>query len=54
MNRISFRENANCICGAIQTPQHVLNCHLIGIRGDLRTVDKGFRNWIVNNKLIEL
>ena len=54
MHRIGLSENANCICSAIQTPQHVLNCSIIGIRGDLRTVDKDFRNWIGKNKLLEL
>ena len=54
MHRTGLRENANFICGAIQTPQHVPNCCMIGIRGDLRTVDKDFHNWIDNNKLLEL
>ena len=54
MHRIGFRKKANCICGAIQTPHHVLNCRMIEIRGDLRTVYEDFRNWIGNNKLLEL
>ena len=54
MHRIGLLENANCKCGAFQTPQHVLNCCMIGIRGDLRTVDEDFHNWIGNNKLLEL
>ena len=41
-------------CGSIQTPQHVLNCRMIGSRADLRTADEEFRNWIDSNKLLEL
>ena len=54
MHRIGLREKANCICDAIQTLQHVPNWHMIGIIGDLRTVDDDFRNWIRNRKLLEL
>ena len=54
MHKIGLCENSVCICGAIQTPQHVLNCHLIEIRRDLRTVDEDFRNLIANNNLLEL
>ena len=54
MHSIGLRENANCICGAIQTPQHVLNCRMIGTRGDLRTVNADFHNCICSNKLSEL
>ena len=46
MQRIGLRENANHICGAIQT-------RMIGIRGDRRTVDEEFCNEIGNNKLTE-
>ena len=44
MHRVGLRENANCICGAIQTPQLILTCPIIGIKGDLKTVDEDFRN----------
>ena len=27
---------------------------MIGIRSDLRTIDEDFRNWIDNNKLLDL
>ena len=54
MHKVGLRENANCICSAIQTPQHYLNCRIIGIRRDLRTIDEDFLNWIGNNKLLEL
>lgn len=39
MHRIRLQENVNCISSAIQNPQQVRNCCIIGIRGDLRTVD---------------
>ena len=54
MHRIDLRENANCVCGTTQTPQQVLNCRVIGIRSDLGTVHEDIRNWIDNNKLLEL
>ena len=44
MYRISLCENANSTCGEIQTPQWVLNYHVIRI----------MCNWIDNNKLHEL
>ena len=46
MQRIGLSENANHICAAIQT-------RMIGIRGDLRTVEEEFCNEIGNNKLTE-
>ena len=46
MQRIGLRENANRICGAIQT-------RMIGIIGGRRTVDEEFCNEIDNNKLTE-
>ena len=46
MQRIGLCENTNCICGAIQT-------RMIGIRGDLRTIDEEFCNEIGNNELTE-
>ena len=48
-----LRENENCIRGVIQTPQRVLNCRIIEIRGDLRNVDEDFIYWMDNNKLLE-
>ena len=53
MHRIGLRENASFICSAIKTPQHILNCRMIEIRGDLRTVEEDFCNWIDNNKLLK-
>ena len=41
-----MHENANCVCGAIQIPQHILNWLMRRIRGDLRAVDEDFCNWI--------
>ena len=39
MHRMGLRENVSCICGAIQTPQDVMNCcMMIRIRGDLTTI----------------
>ena len=46
MQRIGLSENANYVCGAIQT-------RMIEIRGDLRTVEEEFCNEIGNNKLTE-
>ena len=43
MHQIGLYDNPNCVCGEIQTHQHVLNCQMIGIRGDIRTVDEDFR-----------
>jgi len=51
MHRIGLSNNPNCVCGEIQTPQHVLVCQTIGIRGDIKTVDDDFRNWIDSNNL---
>ena len=51
MHRIGMNDSPNCICGEIQTPQHVLNCQTIGIRGDIRTVDEEFRMWLNDNSL---
>ena len=48
---IGMNDSPNCICGGIQTPQHVLNCQMIGIRGDIRTVDEDFRMWLNDNSL---
>ena len=42
MHQIGLNDNPNCVCGEIQTHQHVLNCQMIGIRGDIRTVDEDF------------
>ena len=46
MLRIGLRDNAECICGEIQTPQHVLVCPRIGIRGNMGLVDDEFRLWL--------
>ena len=43
MHQIGLNDNPNCVCGEVQTHQHVLNCQMIGIRGDIRTVDEDFR-----------
>lgn len=51
MHRIGLSDNANCLCGETQTPQHVLVCQTIGIRGDIKTVDDDFRTWLANNVL---
>ena len=46
MHRIGLRASPNCICGDTQTPQHVLICPSIGIRGDIKSVDEDFRVWL--------
>ena len=51
MHRIGLSDNPNCICGEIQTHQHVLTCQTIGIRGDTKTVDEDFRMWLTDNVL---
>ena len=51
MHRIGLSNNPNCVCGEIQTPQHVLTCQTIGIRGDIKTVDDDFRTWLALNIL---
>ena len=37
MHRIGLNNNPNCVCGEIQSPQHVLVCQTIGIQGDIKT-----------------
>ena len=54
MYRIGLSYNPYCVCGEIQTPQHVLLCHIIGIKGDISIVDDDFRNWINDNRLLIL
>ena len=51
MHQISLYDNPNCVCGEIQTHQHVLKCQMIGIRGDIRTVDEDFRMWLDDSLL---
>ena len=51
MHRIGLSNNPKCVCGEIQTPQHVLNCQTIGIQGDIKTVDDDLRNWLELNNL---
>ena len=48
MHKIGLRDNAECTCGETQTPQHVLVCLRIGIRGDIKLVDDDFRSWLQN------
>ena len=54
MHKVGLRDNPYCVCGDVQTPQHVLNCRSIGIRGDINTVDDEFRNWLNQNKLLDI
>ena len=54
MHKIGLSDNLNCICGDVQTPQHVLNCRTIGIRGNIWTVDDDLRNWLNHNKLLDI
>ena len=51
MHRIGLKDNSNCICGETQTPQHILICQTIGIRGDFRTFDEDFCMWLDDNSL---
>ena len=51
MHQIGLYDNPNCVCGEIQTHQHVLSCQMIGIRGDIRTVDEDFRMWLDDSLL---
>ena len=51
MHQIGLNNNPNCVCGEIQTHQHVLNCQMIGIRGNIRTVDEDFRMWLDDSLL---
>ena len=46
MYRIGLSNNPYCLCGEIQTAQHVLNCQRIGIQGDIKSVDDDFKNWL--------
>ena len=54
MHKVGLSDNPFCVCGDVQTPQHVLICQMIGIRGDIRTVDDEFRNWLKHNKLLDV
>ena len=49
MHRIGLSNNSNCMCGEIQAHQHALTSQTIGIRGDMKTVDKDFRMWLTHN-----
>ena len=51
IHKTGARDNPYCNCGDVQTPQHVLNCSVIGIKGDIINVDEEFRNWLDNNVL---
>ena len=44
--KIGLSNNPHCLCGEVQTAQHVLNCQRIGIRGDIKSVDDDFKNWL--------
>ena len=39
MKKIGLSESELCICGSIQTPDHVLICNTFRIRGNIGTVD---------------
>ena len=54
MHRVGLSDSPNCICGEIQTPQHILTCQRIGIRGDIRTVDDDFRLWLNENIILDI
>ena len=51
MHQIGLYDNPNCVCCEIQTHQQVLNCQMIGIRCDIRTVDEDFRMWLDDSLL---
>ena len=51
MNQIGLNDNPNCICGEVQTHQHVLTCHTIGVRADIKTVDEDFWMWLTDHVL---
>ena len=46
MHRIGLANHGFCRCGDLQTPTHVLECPVIGVRGDLATVDKDLCDWL--------
>ena len=46
MHQIGLTDSPNCICGEIQTAQHVLQCRTIGMQGSMTEVDEAFCNWL--------
>ena len=54
MHRVGLSDSPNCVCGEIQTPQNVLICPRIGIKGNIRTVDDEFRLWLNENIILDI
>ncbi|XP_057310568.1 uncharacterized protein LOC130648532 [Hydractinia symbiolongicarpus] len=54
MHRIGLVDSQNCVRGEIQTPQHVLTCQRIDIRGNIGTVDDDFRSWLRDNTNLDI
>ena len=44
MQKICPSQSELCICGSIQTPDHVLICNTFRIRGNIGTVDNDFKD----------
>ena len=54
MKRIGVSESDLCVCGDVQTSQHVLSCATFDIRGTIETVDDEFRDWLNKNSVLIL
>ena len=52
MHRIGLADTNLCPCGEVQTSAHVLQCTLIGMNGDLATVDNDFRTWLQHSNTV--
>ena len=51
MHRIGLAQSDQCFCGERQTPDHVLTCRTIDLRGDLKSVDEELRQWLLSTDL---
>ena len=54
MKKIGLSESELCICGSIQTPDHVLIFNIFCIRGNIGTVGNDFKDWLNDNTLSTL
>ena len=46
LHRIGLSAHDACRCGVPQTSDHVLQCPVIGVRGNLAIVDPALRLWL--------
>ena len=54
MYKAGLSDCPNCLCGQIQTPNRILVCPIIGIKGNIKTVDDEFRLWLNENEFLDI